>query len=385
MDRLYFDNAATSWPKPESVYVAVDRYQREVGVAAGRGSYRDSEEVSRLINQLRSKIANLIGAQGPDRIAFTQNCTDSLNLALHGLLNDGDHVVSTVAEHNSILRPLHELRQRGVTSTLVGLNETGGIDAGELAAAIRPETRLIAVTHASNVTGFILPLNEIRQIARQHDCLVLLDAAQTLGHVPINVVEAGVDILAAPGHKGLLGPLGTGLIYLAPGLEDLVRSVRQGGTGTQSELAEQPSQMPAKFEAGNLNVPGLVGLDAGVQHVLDQQQELLDKRHFEACTEMLIAALQSLTGVTIYSVPNRTGIVSFNVEGYDPREFATLLDSAAAIQVRAGLHCAPLMHRQLGTLEMGGAVRVSFGHWSTEAEIAKLIDAVSMLAAAALG
>jgi len=385
LDRLYFDNAATSWPKPESVYVAVDRYQRELGVAAGRGSYRDSEDVSRLINRLRSQLANLIGAEGPERIVFTQNCTDSLNLALHGLLNEGDHVVSTVAEHNSILRPLHELRHRGVTSTLVDLNEAGGIDESQLAKAVRPETRLIAVTHASNVTGFLQPLEGIRQIARQHDCLLLLDAAQTLGHVPVNVATAGVDLLAAPGHKGLLGPLGTGLLYLAPGLEDVVRSIRQGGTGTQSELAEQPTQMPAKFEAGNLNVPGLVGLEAGVQHVVGQLQELLDERHFETCTEMLIDGIGQLPGVTMYSRPNRTGIVSFNVAGYDPREFATLLDSTATIQVRAGLHCAPLMHRHLGTVETGGAVRASFGHWSTELEIAKLIEAVSMLAAVSLG
>jgi cysteine desulfurase/selenocysteine lyase len=375
--RIYLDNAATSWPKPESVYSAVDRYQRQVGVAAGRGSYRDAEAVERTIAQTRLNVCNLIGGVSSERIVFTQNCTDALNLALHGLLRTGDHVVTSCAEHNSILRPLEALREsQGISYTTVNVDSLGRIDVQALQDAVIPKTRLIALTHASNVTGFVQPIEQIGQLARDHGCLFLLDAAQTLGHVPIDVSNSFVDLLAAPGHKGLLGPLGTGTLYVGEGVEEYLQATRQGGTGTQSELPRQPTSLPAKYEAGNLNVPGIVGLAAGVSHVSKQG---LGNRHVLDLTSRILTGFQ-VANVTLNSTPNDCGIVSFNIKGYDPREVATLLDSSAGIQVRAGLHCAPLMHQALGTYDLGGTIRASCGHFSTEQEIDKLVESVRMLA-----
>ena len=378
LNRIYLDNAATSWPKPNSVYEAVERYQRELGVAAGRGSYRDTEEVERTVVRTRMAIAKLIGAASANQIVFTQNCTDSLNLALHGLLKRGDHVVTSKAEHNSILRPLAFLQAaKDVGVTSVPVDSLGVINVDEINKAIQPKTRLVAVTHASNVTGSLQPIEEIGRLVAKHHCSFLLDAAQTLGHVPIDVHACRVDLLAAPGHKGLHGPLGTGILYLADGVENQLVPSRQGGTGTQSESLEQPEQLPSKYESGNLNVPGLYGLDAGVAYVL--ANDLTQDHHLYELTQRLIVGLAESPSISIYSAPNACGIVSFNVAGYDPREVATLLDASAGIQVRAGLHCAPLMHQTLGTMAAGGTVRASFGHFSNAEEVDKLIAAIRML------
>lgn len=379
LNRIYLDNAATSWPKPESVYQAVDRYQRTLGVAAGRGSYRAAEEVNRTLGQARLAVARLIGACSPSQIVFTQNCTDSLNLALHGLLKPGDHVITSHAEHNSILRPLSFLNAtKGVKMTSVSVNSSGMIDVNAIKDSVLPETRLIAITHASNVTGSLQPIHEIGQLAETCGCVFLLDAAQTLGHVPIDVVASRVDLLAAPGHKGLLGPLGTGVLYIRDGLEQQILPIRQGGTGTQSELAEQPEQLPSKYESGNLNVPGIYGLQAGVEFVVEN--DLTRSPHLHELSRQLVAALRGTPEVSVYSDANPCGIVSFQIRGYDPREVATLLDASAEIQVRAGLHCAPEMHRELGTFDQSGTVRASFGHFSTTEDVDKLIAAVRMLA-----
>lgn len=377
MTRIYLDNAATSWPKPDCVYDAVDHYQRQVGVAAGRGSYGDAESIARTIQQARKNIGQLIGAEA-SQIVLTHNCTDALNLALHGLLQSGDHVVTSVAEHNSVLRPLATLAAKGIETTYVPVDEQGLIDLDQLGKSVTASTKLIAITHASNVTGAIQPIEAIGRVAHARDCLLLLDAAQTCGHVPIDLRSGHVDLMAAPGHKGLLGPLGTGILYIASGIEAQLQCIRQGGTGTQSDDPTQPTEVPAKYESGNLNVPGLVGLDAGVRYVLDNQ---LDQDiSIEARSNQLIQGLQALDNLTVYSTPNPCGIVSFNLTGYDPQEVATLLDSAGGIQVRAGLHCAPLMHRSLGTLSTGGTVRASCGHFTTAEEIEQLIELVTSLA-----
>lgn len=382
LTRIYLDNAATSWPKPESVYSAVDRYQREVGVAAGRGSYRDAEAVERTIAKTRLSICSLIGGESSDRVVFTQNCTDALNLALHGLLLSGDHVVTSCAEHNSVLRPLDAIREsKGITFTTVDVDSFGCVDVQAIQDAVIPETKLIALTHASNVTGFVQPIEQIGRLAKKCGCLFLLDAAQTLGHVPIDVGNCFVDLLAAPGHKGLLAPLGTGLLYVGKGVEEILQATRQGGTGTQSELPQQPGTLPTKYEAGNLNVPGIVGLAAGVSYI--SERHLTHNRHLFELSSRLLTGIQ-VAEVTSYSNPNDCGIVSFNIKGYDPRELATLLENSADIQVRAGLHCAPLMHQALGTFESGGTVRASCGHFSTEQEIDKLVESVRMLAEASI-
>ena len=382
--RIYLDNAATSWPKPEIVYQAVDRYQREIGAAAGRGAYRQAGEAERLVRDTRRSIAELLGADDPNRIAFMLNATDALNASLHGLLKPGDHVVTTVVEHNSVLRPLRALEEQGVRVTRVGCDERGIVSAEAIRRAIESDTRLIALNHVSNVTGAIQPAAEVGRIAAEHDVLYLLDAAQSLGHVPIDVDELRVDLLAAPGHKGLLGPLGTGLLYVGPKAEEQVEAWRRGGTGTQSEVDRHPDELPYKYEAGNLNVPGIVGLGAGVGYIRERGTAEL-RQHEQRLLASLIAGLQQVEGLALYGPLDpqcQLGVVSFNVPGYDPQEVAGMLDSACSIQVRAGLHCAPLMHQALGTAGQGGTVRISTGIFTTTADIDAVREALEGIAAA---
>jgi cysteine desulfurase family protein len=379
MKRIYLDNAATSWPKPEAVYAIVDRYQRELGAPAGRSVYREANEVERLVSDARRRVAQLLHVDDPARIVFTFNGTDSLNLALHGLLRPGDHVISSVADHNSTLRPLRYLQDaRGVQFTLVGCDSAGFVDPDEIRRAIRSDTRLIALIHASNVTGALQSVADVGRLAHEHGLLFLVDAAQSVGHLPLDVAELKADLLAAPGHKGLLGPLGTGILYIGPGAEEHLTPIRQGGTGTQSDRAEQPATLPDRYESGNHNVPGILGLGAGAAYL--QQRGLADIRcHDQELTERLIGRFLPIRGVTVHGpreLPRRVGVVSISVAGYDPQELAVLLDSACGIQVRAGLHCAALMHRSLGTADRGGTVRFSFGPFTTNEDIDAAAEAV---------
>jgi cysteine desulfurase family protein len=325
----------------------------------------------------------LIGASDPKRIVFTLNGTDSLNMALHGLLNPGDHVVTTVCEHNSVLRPLRFLaEQRGVTATYVPCDGAGIVAPDEIGRAITARTRLVAIVHASNVTGSIQPVAAISRIAKERGATVLVDAAQSLGYVPVDVSELGCDLLAAPGHKGLLGPLGTGVLYLSAGMEDRLLPLRQGGTGTRSDEDVQPTSLPDRYEAGNLNVPGIVGLEAGVGHLLATGIERCRdaaRQHIQR----LLDGLAELPAITIYgsrTADDRVGVVSLNVTGYDPRELASLLDANWSLQTRAGIHCAPRMHAALGTTP-AGTLRLSVGHFTTEAEIDAAISALAEVAA----
>ncbi len=385
--RIYLDNAATSWPKPEAVYAAVERWQRELGAPAGRGVYREAGEVERLVADARRRAADLLGAEEPRRIIFTCNGTDSLNLALHGLLRPGDHVVTSVVEHNSVLRPLRQLEElHSVEVTRVPCDHAGLIDPDDIRAAIRRHTKLIVLVHVSNVTGAIQPVEAVGRIARDHGVLFLVDAAQSLGHLPVNVREIGADLLASPGHKGLLGPLGTGLLYVAPGVEERLAAVRQGGTGTQSDEDRQPDSLPDKYEAGNHNVPGIIGLGAGLAFVRDRGLDRI-RAHDRELTTRLIAGLSEIAGVKIYGPRNsdrQSGVVSITIEGYDPQEAAGMLDTAYSIQARPGLHCAPLMHRALGTVSIGGTLRFSLGVFTTQEEIDAAIRGVAELASAAV-
>jgi cysteine desulfurase/selenocysteine lyase len=378
LERIYLDNAATSWPKPDSVYQAVDEYQRSNGAAAGRGVYRSAQAAERIVSQCRKRLADFVGATSPQQIVFTLNGTDSLNLALHGVLRAGDHVVSSVCEHNSVLRPLHALREsQQVSSTLVGCNREGVIDPAEVRSAIQPQTRLIALTHASNVTGAIQPLVEIGKIAAEKKVLFLIDAAQSLGHFPLNVNELGCHLLAAPGHKGLFGPLGTGLLYIAPGMEAQLQPIRQGGTGTRSDEPQQPTSLPDRYEAGNLNVPGIAGLNAGLAWLQERGVETV-QRHETELRELLVSELTALPHVTVYGPRGEqpaVGVVSFNIRDFDPQEVAAALDAAAGLELRSGLHCAPLTHTALGTAPTG-TVRASFGPFTTAEQIQTLIAAV---------
>jgi cysteine desulfurase/selenocysteine lyase len=378
MDRIYLDNAATSWPKPDAVYRAVDEYQRSIGAAAGRGVYRSAQTSERIVAECRRRIADLVGISQPKQVIFTLNGTDSLNLAIHGLLRPGDHVVTSVCEHNSILRPLHALGQsHQIETTIVGCDESGFIDAAEVRAALRPNTRLIALAHASNVTGVVQPLADIGQIASQHKALFLVDAAQSLGHIEVRQAEIGWHLLAAPGHKGLMGPLGTGVLAIAAGIEEWLQPIRQGGTGSRSDDPEQPQSLPDRYESGNLNVSGIAGLGAGVAWLQERGLAEIHK-HERELTGLLIEGLRNIPGVTVFGPPTdspRVGVVSFNLADFDPQEVAAALDSAAGIEVRSGLHCAPRMHAALGTAP-AGTVRASFGPFSTATDVETLVAAV---------
>lgn len=377
--RIYLDNAATSWPKAEAVYRAVDDYQRRLGAPAGRGAYREAADVERLVGSCRKKIAQFIGASDPNRIIFTANGTDGLNQALHGLLRPGDHVVATVCEHNSVLRPLAALRESlGVATTYVNCDGEGRIDPAAIKAAIKPRTRLIALIHASNVTGVVQPVEDVGRIAQAHGLIYLVDAAQSLGYVPVNVNELGCHLLAAPGHKGLLGPLGTGVLYIAERMERLLTPRKQGGTGTRSDEDVQPLSLPDRYESGNLNVPGIVGLEAGVSHLLESAPQAARND----LTGRLLDGLAGIRNVTLYgprTSERRLGVVSLNVSGYDPQELAALLDANWSIQTRAGIHCAPRMHAALST-SPAGTLRLSLGHFNTAEDVDAAIAALGEVA-----
>jgi cysteine desulfurase family protein len=381
--RIYLDNAATSWPKPDAVYEAVDRYMRESGAPAGRSVYAEAHQANQAVTAARAAVAKFLGADDARRVIFALNGTDALNIAIHGLLDDGDHVVTTVAEHNSVLRPLRELESnRGVRVDRVHCNARGYVDPDDVRAVMSARTKLVAVTHASNVTGTIQPIAEIAKIAHEHGALVLVDAAQTLGYLPVHVGELDVDLLAAPGHKGLLGPLGTGLLYIRAGVEKRLRTMRQGGTGTQSDQDQHPETMPHKYEAGSLNLPGIVGLGAGLDFLRLQGTKL--RKHHQQLTEQLVAGLIEIDGVKVFGPAeptDRVGVVSVTIDGYDPQEVAATLDGAHRVQVRAGFHCAPLMHAAVGTIDLGGAVRFSVGVFNTEADIEAAVHAVAEVAA----
>ncbi len=381
--RVYLDNAATSWPKPEEVYAAVDRYQRELGAPAGRSGYAEATRVSQGIGAARRAVARMVGVDDAANVIFTCNGTDSLNLALHGLLREGDHVVTTVIEHNSVLRPLaDEARCRSIEVTYVECDRWGVIDPDAIRAAIGPRTRLVAVSHASNVTGAVQPIADIGRIAHATGALLLCDAAQTLGHMPVDMQSLEVDLLASSGHKGLLGPLGTGVLALAPGIAEQLHSVRQGGTGTRSERPEQPDELPSKYESGNLNVPGILGLEAGVSYLLKRGLAEIEQ-HGAALAAKLLAGFAEIPGLRVLgpaTAEARVPLVSIVLEGYDPQEIAIGLDAAHRVQVRAGLHCAPRMHEALGTQAGGGTVRFSLGPFNTAADVDVAVQAVAEIA-----
>jgi cysteine desulfurase / selenocysteine lyase len=385
--RIYLDNAATTWPKPESVYDAVDRFQREIGAPNGRSAYREAQESNRIVEKARSGVAALIGASEPSHIIFGLNCSDMLNMAIRGVVRPGDHVVTTVCDHNSVLRPLRAMREEAdVTVTYVSCDRQGYVSPDDVRAAIQPNTRLVVVNHASNVTGAIQPVAEIGRIVRASDALYLVDAAQSLGHVPLDVQTMNADLLAAPGHKGLLGPLGTGVLYVRPGIEREVKPLRSGGTGSQSDEDRQPDVLPQKYEPGNHNLVGLAGLAAATDFLRAETVEAIEAHH-NRLARRLIEELAEIEGVTIHGptlAADRTSVVSITVEGYDPQELAAILDSSYAIQTRAGLQCAPRMHDALGTTAAGGTLRFSPGHTTTLAEIDKAVAALQEVAAIAI-
>ena len=382
--RIYLDNAATSWPKPESVYQAVDHFLREVGAPNGRSSYQHAMESNRIIERARRGVAELIDAPAGSHVAFGFNCTDVLNMAIRGIVRPGDHIVTTVCDHNSVLRPVRALAEdSGCKVTYVPCDGLGYISPDDVRDAIRPETRLVVINHASNVTGAIQPVEEIGRKVRETDAFYLVDAAQSLGHVPIDVRKINPDLMAAPGHKGLLGPLGTGVLYMAPGIERELKPLRCGGTGTQSEEDRQPDTLPDKYEPGNHNLVGLAGLAAATRFLQDETIDAIHAHHNDLVSRLL-EGLREIDIIRVHgpqSTDRRTSVVGITVEGYEPQELAAALDSAYHIQCRAGLQCAPRMHEALGTAATGGTLRLSPGYSSTLEEIDIVISALEEVAA----
>lgn len=376
---IYLDNAATSWPKPESVYKAMDAFMRNLAANPGRAGFRMAVEAMRVMEEARVLLKEFFQAGPGGKVIFTFNCTDSLNMALKGILSPGDHVVTSCLEHNSVSRPLNKLKETGVEYSRVAPDREGFIRPEAVSAAVNSRTRLIVLTHASNVLGNLQPVQEIGAVARRHGIPFLLDASQTAGVLPISLKEQQVDLLACPGHKGLLGPPGTGLLIMGKGLE--INSLREGGTGSLSEEPRQPAAYPDRLEAGTPNTVGIAGLKAGIEFINRVGLETI-RRHEVNLLHLLTSGIGAIPGVHIYGSQNaeeQTGLLSFNLEGWDPGELAAVLETEFDICCRAGLHCAPWAHEFLGTYP-AGCLRLSLSYFTTEADVEKTVEALRAVA-----
>jgi cysteine desulfurase/selenocysteine lyase len=380
MKTIYFDNAATSWPKPEETYIAIDHFSRSIGGSPGRSGHRVSIESGRVIMNTRESLSQLFHIDDPFQIVFTKNATEALNLAIFGLLLPGDHVITSSMEHNSVMRPLRVLESHGVELSIVNCSPQGYLNPGDLPAVIRKNTKAVFLTHASNVTGTIMPIKEVADIARGKGLILCVDAAQTAGALPIDVCDMDIDLLVFTGHKSLFGSQGTGGIYIRKGLEEKIRSLLVGGTGSRSELETQPDFMPDKYESGTLNTLGLAGLGAGGEYILKKGIDHIRDKEI-LLTQRFLDGLKSISGVHIYGpsdASRQISVVSFNLDGLTPSEISFTLDEQYGIMSRPGLHCAPSSHRTIGTLP-GGTVRFSFGYFNTEEEINYALDALLQL------
>ena len=382
------DNSATSFPKPPAVAEAMAAFAADCGASAGRGAYAEAKACGEMIATCRARIAELINAESPDRIVFTLNCSEALAIGIRGLLNtaSGAHAITTVMDHNSVLRPFHALaEQTGLGATHVPADPHSAIiDPDDVRRAIRPNTKLIALVHASNVTGSLQPVAEVAEIARDAGVPCLVDAAQSIAHVPIDVRSWGADMVAFPGHKGLMGPLGTGVLYIRPGLETGLPTMKEGGTGTISEQPRQPATMPDKYEIGSHNAIGLAGLSASVAWILQRGVAEL-REHDRALCETFLAEAGGIDGLTIYGprdLDHRTGVFSVNIAGYTPAELAGELERRFGVLTRPGVHCAPLAHQAIGT-HPAGTCRLSFGAFTTVEDVRHAAGALAQLASVA--
>ena len=376
---IYMDNAATTMQKPQQVIDAVAAAMCSMG-NAGRGAHAASLGAARTIYDAREKLACFFHAENPKQIAFTMNSTESLNIALKGVLNPGDHVITTMLEHNSVLRPLYELQEKGTELTILKSNPQGTLDYEDFEKAIKENTKAIVCTHGSNLTGNLVDVKRVGEIAKKHGFLFIVDASQTAGVFPIDVLEMGIDILCFTGHKGLLGPQGTGGIYVREGLT--VRPLLCGGSGVQTYNKKHPSEMPTALEAGTLNGHGIAGLDAAVEYLMETGIDTIREREQDLMWRFY-EGVKDIPGVKVYgdfSTRERCAIVTLNIGDYDSSEVSDELLMTYGISTRAGGHCAPLMHEALGTVEQG-AVRFSFSHYNTDEELNTAIQAVKEMAA----
>jgi cysteine desulfurase family protein len=376
---IYLDNAATSWPKPEIVYKTMDEFLRTKGGNPGRGSHSLALGARRTVDETRMLIARFINAPEINRVIFTLNCTDALNLGLKGLLKPGDHVVTSCIGHNSLVRPLRKLERLGVKVTWVPSSpDSGVLSPRDIEAAITKDTKLVVVTHASNVTGVIQPIEEYGAVTLRRHLIFMVDAAQTAGKYPIDVQASNIDLLAFSGHKGLFGPPGTGALYIGNRVN--LDSLREGGTGSYSEEEEQPAILPDRYESGTQNSVGISGLGAGLKYIREEGLEKIIARE-QSLTDSLIEGLLKIPEIVLYISKDRlkqAPVISFNIKGFTPGDVGTILDQTFDIKVRTGLHCAPMMHKTIGTFPLG-TIRLSPGYFNTAEDIEITIKAIEKI------
>lgn len=372
---IYLDNAATTFPKPRQVYEAVLDCMENYGANPGRAGHKLAMRAGREIYECRENIAKLLNVSNPMSIVFTHNATDSLNLAIKGVVKSGDHIITTSIEHNSAIRPIKALEKNGVENTIVKCDRYGHLDPNDIKKAIKPNTKLIVTTHASNVCGTIVDIESVGNIAKENNILYLVDASQTLGVYDIDIQKINVDMIAAPGHKCLLGPQGTGMLYIRDGLE--VNILKEGGTGSNSEDLFQPNMMPDRYESGTHNTPGIAGLNAGVKFILETGIDKIRKHEEELC-EYMLTKLTEVPNIKIYGPldsKKRAAVISINIGDIDSGEITFILDDMYEIATRSGIHCSPLAHKTLGTLRQG-TVRFSLGYFNTKDDIDKAVEAL---------
>lgn len=375
---IYLDNAATTMRKPEEVIEAVVQAMHSMG-NAGRGAHGASLQASRTIYDTRELLCRFFGGTDPRRIVFTSNSTESLNIAIKGLFESGDHVITTMLEHNSVLRPLYEMEKKGVELTIIPADKKGVIDYNDIEKAVRPNTKAVVCTHGSNLTGNLVDIERIGKITKEKDILLIVDASQTAGVFPVDVKKMNIDVLCFTGHKGLMGPQGTGGMYVREGLQ--IRPLKSGGSGVQTYSKPHPSEMPTALEAGTMNGHGIAGLHAAVEYIEKTGIDQIRKREQE-CMKRFYEGVIHVPGVKVYGDfddMNRCAIVSLNIGDYDSSEVSDELLTEYGISTRPGAHCAPLMHEALGTVEQG-AVRFSFSHFTTDEEVDIAIKAIRELA-----
>jgi cysteine desulfurase / selenocysteine lyase len=378
--RIYLDNAATSWPKPPGVIRAVSAYLSDNGTSVGRGSYREALESARIVDQARQMLGKLLQVPASGHVAFCYSGTDAINLCIHGILRRGDHVVATAAEHNAVIRPLAFLRAKlEVETSFAPVDPVGLVDLDAVRKLIRRNTRLVVISHASNVTGAIQPVPDMVRLAKDCGAFSLVDVAQSAGHLPITMQDWGADLVAGSGHKGLLGPLGTGFAAMTSTMATMLEPLRQGGTGLLSESPDQPQNLPDKYEAGNLNAPGIAGLLAGLNFLTAEPSHLATSRKL---ANEGVDALRRIPGVRVFGprdANQRTFLIPITIDGWDCHEAAHVLEMEHGIQVRAGLHCAPLIHQAIGIPQ--GSLRASLGPFNTAEQMAVFVAGVQELAA----
>lgn len=371
---IYLDNAATTFPKPDAVYNSVMECMKNYAANPGRGSHDMAIKASQKVMETREEIAEFFNISNLFNIIFTSSATEGLNIGIKGVLKEGDHVITTAMEHNSVLRPVNFLGKKGVKCTIVSADKEGYVDVKDIEKKIEANTKMIIVNHISNVTGSIQDIESIGALAKKNNIIFMVDASQSAGVMDIDVTKFNIDILALPGHKGLLGPQGTGVLYIREGLE--VEEFKSGGTGSNSYSVEQPNFLPDKFESGTLNTPGIAGLCEGVKFIKKVGTKNIRKHEIEL-TRQLISGFKAQKYVILYgrsTIENRGAVVSFNIDGIDSSEGAALLNSKG-ICIRSGYHCAPLVHYVIGTNKKG-TIRVSPGYFNTAEDIEKLVKAV---------